>query len=1100
MNKFTHLNVKSHGSFQTASIKVADYVKILKERGDSFAALNDHGNVFNAIHFYKACTKANIKPILGVDVNFCVNNEQARIHKDRKTWSLVLLAENNTGWKNICRMISEANEGDNFYFKNRVDFEMLEKYSEGVIVLTGNPFDGLIASHMRDHYDKDGNLLDRKATFKASAFLRKLIGIFGKENVFVELQNHGYDFEKELLVDLRDLAVKNDVQCVATNGVYYLERSNAESHATLYSMGHAHARLTKVDFSKDEFYLKAFDEMSDLGFTPEELENSNIIAERCNVTIDLSKRRLPKYKFLDDGESSKDKLRELAEEGFNKLMLSGSEYEDRLYRELADIHEMGFDDYFLIVWDVCSWIHSQGIPLGRGRGSAGGSLVSYCLGITSIDPIKYNLFWERFLNKGRGGLPDIDTDVPRSRRKEVLGYIQERFGSDSVAQIVTFNGMKTRAILKEVFNVYGMPFDEANAITKLIPLKNEDHSAITLDQAIAKVPKLQEYEEKYRSWFMLAKELEGCYKSLGTHAAAVVISDTPFQDSDYPLCRAADGNSLIFGYDMGVVDSLSLLKLDILGLNTLDDVSETIKLVEQNHGIKIDRDKLPLANKAAYELIGEGLTVGLFQIEKQLGKVWSKILKPENIEELAALISLIRPGTLDSGETDKYSARKRGLTPPNPPDKSLEDILKNTLGIMVYQEQQIAAAKILTGWDLAKCDLLRRAIGKKKIDEIGAFKDDFAKAAKSNGFSEEVISSVWNVIEKSAGYSFNLSHAVGYGLLAYETAYLKANFPLEFFCAKLRTAKFAQDTSEEINILVNDAKLFDIDITPPRLSHGNIDFDISQDKSIAFGLSALKGVGVKAMEKVTKLSKKISSPDSFVFAVTEGKVNKTTVEALIKGGAIDDLGEDRVRVLAKYRLFSSLTEKERLLVREICERSNYNNWIKIVEGIADEDKIDSLKDKFGSLLKEKSIRLPNSRRRESLREIMKSYYATDLFDSRSQNISWEIHYLGISLSGNPADIYNSADDCKSIKLYPSPGRKINLAATINQVREIVTKKGDPMAFVTAGDDTYMLDNIVVFPRIFEQNRNLLEIGSVIRIRGKMDDRGSILVDELEKLK
>jgi DNA polymerase-3 subunit alpha len=840
--------------------------------------------------------------------------------------------------------------------------------------------------------------------------------------------------------------------------------------------------------------------MECLALEAKELDLTNEIAARCNVTIDLKKRRLPSYEFVPENETASSYLRKLANDGLRALIANiniGDEfetYQQRLDRELTDIEEMGFVDYFLIVHDVVSWIHKQNILLGRGRGSAGGSLVSYVLGITDIDPLQYGLIWERFLNKGRGGLPDIDTDVPRSKRQKVLEYIRTRFGAGNVAQLVTLGGLQAKAILKEVFKVYGMPFDEANRITALVPAKNDEHVPITLQEAIDAVPELKAYYDQYTPWFKVALALEGCYKSTGIHAAAVVISDVPFTDSPYPLVRSKDGDP-IFGWDMNTVDSLSLLKLDILGLTTLDDIQVTTELVRERRGIDISRKTIPTDDPTTWAMIGQGFTIGIFQIEKQLGRTWSKNLQPENIEQLSDLVSLIRPGPMESDMHTAYRAVKmKGESPAYIHDK-LEPIMGTTFSALLYQEQVIEICKQLAGMSLIDADKVRKAMGKKKPEEMKKWKEQFVSGCSANGIEIVTAEEIWGYIEKFAGYGFNKSHGVGYALLAYETAYLKANYTVEFLCAKLRHAESHPDKFEQMSALVYDGKLFDIEVVPPRLKYGNKDFAVIGDKQIAFGLSALKGVGKMAIADLVKVSKDTQSFDDLIWRVltTKTKINSAVMMALIRGGAFDDQEEHRVECQRRFRLLEALTDNERETIKILMpHQEGKPDWVRIIRALADEEKSSIVKDKY-------DVKIPNSRRRIVLRALLDEYDRSEIFDSKAQRIAWEQFYLGIALSGSEADIYRAKNKCIDLIKHGEPDMLFEIAVCVDAVREIVTKKGDPMAFVTARDMTYVMDNIVVFPSTFSRAKALLEEGNVLKIKGKVDDRGSLIADRVERL-
>jgi len=1093
---FTHLNVHSKASMLYGSANVKDIIKCVKDLGQTSVALTDYSNLFNAIEFYKQAKTAGLKPILGVDIFFCEDAEQLRIQKVRQVSHLILLAETDEGWKNIARIVSEANSEANYYYNPRVDFKLLEKYKEGVICLTGGSLDGVIAKHLYDKPTEGSNDVEPAAIFKAEGMVRRFLKIYDQSHFFLEVQSTGLVQQEQINSRLRTMALKYGIKTVATGNVHYVHQHDAESHKTLLAMSeNAYSKLTYTDFSHEEYYIKSREQMLAAGLQEAELDVTNEIAERCNVTIDINKRRLPKYAFVPDGKTSDEYLVEIANDGLSRILkVAGSEqdYQDRLDRELNDIREMGFSDYFLIVHDVISWIHSKEILLGRGRGSAGGSLVSYALGITDIDPLQYGLIWERFLNKGRGGLPDIDTDVPRSKRQKVLEYVRNRFGAGNVAQLVTFNGLQARAVLKEVFRVYNMPFDEANKITALVPAKNDEHVAISLDEAIESVKELKEYAEKYKPWFTIARALEGCYKSTGLHAAAVVISDVPFDESAYPLTRSKDGD-LIFGWDMNTVDSLNLLKLDILGLNTLDDIQVTMDLVAERRKIDIARASMPLDDPVTYAMIGQGFTVGVFQIEKQLGRTWSKNLRPESIEQLSDLCSIIRPGPLDSGMATQYRDVKMKGADPTYIHPALEPILKNTYSGLLYQEQVIEICRVLAGMSLIDADKVRKAMGKKKPEEMKKWEQVFITGCSKSGIDPDIALAIWSYIDKFAGYGFNKSHGVGYALMAYETAYLKANYTVEFLCAKLSNS---DGEAEKLSGLVYDAKLFGIEVTPPRVTHANKDFDVVTDRHIAFGLTALKGVGVAAVGDMIKLSKGLKTFDEIIWkwATTKSKVTSATMMAFIKGGALDDVQENRVRGISRLKLLDNLTEKERETVTQLMQiETDVTDWVRFVKSLSDDNKVDQIKEKYG-------VTIPNVRRRATIRELLQEYDAGELFDSKAQRIAWEQFYLGISLSGSEADIYKARHKCVDLVKNASADMAFEIAVCVDSVRQITTKKGDDMAFVTARDNTYQMDNIVVFPRTFALSKGLLESGNVIRIKGKVDDRGSLIADVVERLK
>lgn len=1098
---FTHLNVHSKASMLYGSAAIKELVKRAKELGQAAVALTDYSNLYNAIHFYKEAASAGLKPIIGIDLLFCEDAEQLKIQRSRQVSHVILLAENDTGMRNIARLVSQAHDESHYYYNPRVDFKLLEQHSEGVICLTGSSLDGLVSSSLFDKTSPDGEVSEPAAIFKAEGTVRRLLRIFDANHLFLEVQDTGLPQQAVINGRLRTIAQKYGLRTVATNNVHYVAPHDAEAHKTLLEMGSTkYSKATLTNFSPEEYYLKSREDMEKLGLQPAELDLTNEIAARCNVTIDLKKRRLPKYAFVPEGQTGTEYLRKLSNDGIRALGINPNDgdgmetYQQRLDRELADIEDMGFVDYFLIVYDVVAWIRKQKVLLGRGRGSAGGSLVSYALGVTEIDPLEYGLIWERFLNKGRGGLPDIDTDVPRSFRQKTLEYIRKRFGDRNVAQLVTLSGLQAKAILKEVFKVYDMPFDEANKITALVPAKNDEHVPISLQEAIDAVPELKAYYDKYTPWFKVALALEGCYKGTGIHAAAVVISDIPFEESPYPLTRSKDGD-LIFGWDMNTVDSLNLLKLDILGLTTLDDIQVTMDLVRERRGINISRQTIPLNDPVTWAMIGQGFTIGIFQIEKQLGRTWSKNLQPENIEQLSDLVSLIRPGPMESDMHTAYRAVKmKGDSPAYIHDK-LEPIMGRTFSALLYQEQVIDICKQLAGMSLIDADKVRKAMGKKKPEEMKKWKEQFVSGCSANGIEIVTAEEIWGYIEKFAGYGFNKSHGVGYALLAYETAYLKANYTVEFLCAKLQHSDSHPDKFEQMSALVYDGKLFDIEVVPPRLKHGNKDFAVINDKQIAFGLSALKGVGKMAVSDLAKFTKDGQSFDELIWQVltSKTKINTAVMTALIRGGAFDDQEEHRVECQRRFRLLEALTDNEREAVRTLMPHQEGTvDWVRIVRALSDEEKAPIVKDKY-------SVKIPNARRRTTIRELLDEYDRGEIFDSKAQRIAWEQFYLGISLSGSEADIYRAKDRCIDLIKHGEPDMLFEIAVCVDAVREIVTKKGDPMAFLTARDKTYVMDNIVVFPRTFATSKALLEEGNVLKIKGKVDERGSLIADRVERL-
>lgn len=1042
-------NVKSSMSFFRSAIDVDKLVDTAADLKSPYLFINDYANTFAAIKFYNACIKKKIKPILGAELFISLNAKDAKIRADKSFDNIILIAKNNQGWKNLSRLIAISNSPDYFYFRPRIDFDLLRKYKDGLMVFTGDSFDGIISKYLNELKDDNGDVIKPRAKFRARSLLKELIDIFGKDNVIIEIHEEGFLFEQTLNSELKELATDNDLKYIVTKSARYLKKDDSYAHKILSEMGSQWTKPDTIQFTNTNFDFSPLPKDPVLDW----------IADQCNVSIDTSKNRLPKYPFIPANFSSKDFLRKIT---FDGLKNKSKEYVDRLDRELTDINEMGFNDYFLLVWDVCNWAHKNNIVMGPGRGSAAGSLTSYCLGITNVDPIKYGLIWERFLNRGRKSLPDIDLDFPRSKRGDVVEYIKNRFGSEKVAQIITFGAMKARSILKELLKYYKIPFADSNKITSCIPIKNEDHTEVSLNDAYLASSELCQYKKQYPEIFSIAEKLEGCYKSIGVHAAGILISDIPFADSDYPLYRSADGDSLVFGYDMSDVDKLNLLKLDALGLNTLDDISECCKLA------RIELQNISLTDIKTFDIIGEGETAGIFQLESNLGKMWAQKLKPKSIEDISALISLIRPGTLVSGETDKYYNRIMGIEAPLPPDPALRDPLKETAGIMVYQEQQIFAAKTLTKWDLSKCDLLRKAIGKKNREEMSKFKDEFRKDSIKNGFSSDTVDTVWGVLDASASYSFNKSHGISYAVLSYITSYLKTHYPLQFYCAKLRNAQYLSDTIDEITSLILDAKSFNIEVLAPSLKYGNSDFDIIDGK-IVFGLSSIKNVGLKDIAILKSVSH--LSGEKFIIEAAKTKINSRAMTALAHSGALDYIGVDRYQIVCIFNFLRELSEKE----------------IFHIENNANNDIVTYL-----------NTQKVNARRRATIESLINGLKTSFRFANGLDKMTWEKEYIGIPISLYSNGFFDRGNTkCSVIKASrEDEGFQFKSAVFIENIKEITTKYGDKMAFLTCYDDTCSFDSFVLFPKDYAKYKTILQNTKIAKIYGKIDKRGSAVINSV----
>jgi len=1114
----TSLHTHSRYSVLDGLSNIPQLVKRAKELGMESLALTDHGTISGAIEFYQECQKQDIKPILGSEVYLVEDLQKARDEKQRHSYHLVLLAENDIGWSNICKITTLANQ--NYYYKPRVDLDILRQHKEGIIVLTAC-LHGFVTYHLFDHIKKELNadgqevslLKDPANISKAYEHVKSLKEIFGINHLFLEVQDATLPEQKLCNPRIRKLAEDLGLKTVATQDAHYVLKEDAESHTILKAIAFGQSAIDSSGngFGAPEFYLKTKSEWLDNNSTllEEEVDRTNEIAARCNVKLELGKPRLPRFPLIDN-QSAIDILRSKSSKRLKELGVS-KVYQDRLNKELSIIEGAGIADYFLLVEDVISWAKSQNILINNARGSVGGSLLAFLLGITSVDPIKYNLIFERFYSVDRKDLPDIDLDFAKDRRDEVIQFIKNKYGQDRVAQLVTFSTLAARAVLKDVFRVAGIDFDTSNCITDLVPAKSEEHGAIELADAIRLNPKLAEYANNdqefdilkdgkilrrtsYKKLFDIALKLEGSIRGVGKHAAAVIILDKSFMDSDIPLIKPAGDDDLIVGYDMESVDKLGLLKLDILGLTTLSVVNTALGLIEKRHHIKLNMHTLPLDDKKTYQFLSEGRTEGVFQLETSLGKSWAKKVKPQNISEIADLISLIRPSVLDLGLADEYIKVKHKEKEPYYLDPTLKPILQKTHGVCVYQEQLMEICHKIAGLTLVESNVVRRAVGKKKPEELKKWKERFVVGATKT-IGQDKAEKVWEWLEAAGGYGFCAAHGVGYGLLAYQTAYLKANYPVEFICANLIHAKDKanqqQTPQDVIAKFINDAKLYDINIVPPSLEYKNIYFEIMNNSTIAFGLSSIKNVGASACEKLKHLQK-LNSLEELLLTAKTLKLNKQVVVALISCGVLDYLKAPRKLMLQQFELINELSTKE-----YEAWTKNPINILKFIEWLTTLTR-DELKQKIGMA--------PNKNRVEKLKELLVKFQNIPSQDSIAQILSWEEEYLGIAISGDLADLRDQNSNMTCIELTkPSIDKKqqIRLCVTLQEIKEITVKRGKsagkPMAFLKVSDSTYTLDNVVMFTETYLKYKNLINVGDVVVLKGKISDKGSLMINILQKI-
>jgi len=885
---FVHLHLHSEYSILDGAIKIKELVEKAKEYGMPAVAVTDHGNMFASYELYKTCKEAGIKPIIGQEFYVAKKSRFDRGKEAEKgMYHLVLIAKNDKGLKNLMKL-SSIGFTEGFYYKPRIDKEVLEKYSEGLIALSA-----CVQGEVPSLY-----LAGReKEAVEAAKWYKELFG----EDFYLELQYHKLKDQERANKFLVQLSRKLDIELVATNDAHYLNREDWEAHDVLLCLqtGKKLSDEKRMRFPTKEFYFKNAKEMMEtFRDVPQAVFNTLKIAEKVEgnlPTFERSDYLLPKYE-VPEGYTYESFLRELAEKGLEerlkKLGITNGEerkrYYDRLYHELEIINNMGFPGYFLIVWDFINWAKKNGIPVGPGRGSAAGSLVAYAIGITDIDPLRFNLLFERFLNPERVTMPDIDVDICQEGRDRVIQYVREKYGEDKVCQIITFGTMKTKMVVRDVGRVLGIPAKEVDKLAKLIP-----NDAKSVEDAVERAPEikdLMEKDETVRRLINIAKKLQGLARQTGVHAAGVVIA--PETLTEYiPLAKSKDGD-VTTQYDMGQVEALGLLKMDFLGLKTLTIIDRTVKLIKERHGVEIVPTELPLDDEKTFKLLQEGNTIGVFQLESNGMRNLMRRLKPSNFEDIIALVALYRPGPLNSGMAESYIRRKHGKEKVDYIFPELEPVLKETYGLFIYQEQIMQIANILAGYSLGEADLLRRAMGKKKKEIMEEQRGIFVSRAVERGYPKEKIEKLFDDIAKFAEYGFNKSHSAAYGFLAYVTAYLKAHYPKELM-ATMMSIDF--DKTDEIVKLMKDCKENGIPVYPPDVNKSGAYFDI-EGEGIRFGLAGIKGVGEKAALHIVEVREKggeFKDIYDFCQRVDLKIVNRKILEALVKAGAFDSTGISR---------------------------------------------------------------------------------------------------------------------------------------------------------------------------------------------------------------
>lgn len=1037
MNDFVHLHVHTEYSLLDGAARINKLVTRAKEKGMEALAITDHGVMYGVIDFYKACCSEGINPILGCEV-YCAPHSRfdKRPQLDDKQYHLVLLAENLTGYKNILKLVSQAFlEG--FYYKPRVDKELLSRHSEGVIALSA-----CLAGEIPQL------LLERRFE-DAAQVAGQYREIFGPENFYLELQDHGLPEQKEVNQYLLTLSKQHQIPVVATNDVHYIEKEDAEIHDILLCIqtGKTLADPERMRFPTDEFYLKDAEEMARLfGQVPQALQNTLEIGKRCKLELTFGKLILPNY-TVPAGHTVDTYLEELCYQGVRKRYGELTEkIKERLDYELKVIKQMGYSGYFLIVWDMIHFAKSRGIYVGPGRGSAAGSLVAYVLEITDIDPLKYDLLFERFLNPERVSMPDIDTDFCFERRGEVIDYLIQKYGSDHVAQIITFGTMAAKAAVRDVGRAMNVPLPEVDKIAKLVP----NELGITLEKALEQSPELRELceqNEKYKRLLEMAQAIEGMPRHASIHAAGVVITKDDLTDY-LPVQRSNEGG-IVTQFPMQTIEEIGLLKMDVLGLRTLTVIGKTLELIKENHQVDLDLHNLPLDDPLTYQMLGRGESIGVFQLESSGMRNILKNLRPECFEDIIALVALYRPGPLGSGMVEDFIARKHGQVPVTYLHPKLEPILKNTYGVILYQEQVMRIASDLAGFTLGEADLLRRAMGKKKPEIIAAQREHFIQGALENGVDSKVAGEIFDLMAYFAGYGFNKSHSTAYALLAYQTAYLKAHYPVEYMTALLTSV---MGNTDKVTLYIEECKRMNIEVLPPDVNESLIDFTASQGK-IRFGLAAVKNVGVGAIQAILEARKDgpFTSLENFCQRVDLRQVNRRVLESLIRCGAFSSLGTYRSRLL--YMLDAAIESGQKV----------------------QEDK----RQGQISLFDLGSVETPQLSREPDLEEF-----------SHKEILAMEKETLGFYISGHPLDEYQEA--LKRMVSHQirdlaecADGEELRLGGIITNLKKTVTKRGEAMAYFTLEDTSGSVE-VLVFPKNYARFMSILEPERVVFLTGRLN--------------
>ena len=1056
---FTHLHVHTEYSLLDGSAKIKELVERAKELGMNSIAITDHGAMYGAIEFYKAAKEAGIKPIIGCEVYVANGSRLVKDNKNAYQYThLVLLAENNEGYQNLIKLVSYGFI-DGFYYKPRVDKELLKKYHKGIIASSACIAGAVARDILTISYEK------------AKQTALEYQEIFGEGNYFLELQDHGLKEQKAVNEALRKIHTETGIPMICSNDSHYIYKEDNVPHDILLCIqtGKTIHDENRMRYEGGQYYVKSIDEMYDLFPEDEQaLQNTQRIADRCNVEFVFHDLKLPRFD-VPEGKTAKQYLRELCYAGFAEKYPNASEdLKNRLDYELNTIETMGYVDYFLIVWDFIKFSKDNGIIVGPGRGSAAGSIVSYCLSITTIDPIAYDLIFERFLNPERVSMPDIDVDFCYERRQEVIDYVIQKYGEDHVAQIITFGTMAARAAIKDVGRALAMPYADVDRVSKMIPTE----LGMTIDKALkmnTELKRAYDNEESTKYLIDMSKRLEGLPRHASTHAAGVVICRDAVMD--YVPLNSNDG-AITTQYTMNTLEELGILKMDFLGLRTLTVIQNAVKEIERIHDISIDIDNINQKEPEVYQLIAQGKTEGVFQLESPGMKQFLRELQPSNLEDLIAGISLYRPGPMDF--IPKYIKGKREQNNIQYTHISLEPILKTTYGCIVYQEQVMQIVRDLAGYSLGRSDLVRRAMSKKKADVMAQERKNFiygigeeVPGCIKNGIPEETAAKIFDEMTDFAKYAFNKSHAACYAVVGYQTAWLKTHYPVEFMAALMTSV---MDRTDKVAVYIDECKKMDIGLLPPDINEGFSHFSVSEGK-IRFSLSAIKNVGkntIKALVAEREKNGAYTSLTDFCNRMESGELNKRSLESLIKAGALDSLGGFRAQYMAVYQNILDGIAQSR--------KNNLEGQMSLFD-MTEQEQIYQKEE------------LPN----------VEEY-------TLKEKLSFEKEMIGIYVSGHPLAEYETIlkrktnctskdfviEEQQNAKIFD--GQRVNVGGMIIRKSVKHTRANNTMAFLTL-EDLYGTIEIVIFSNLYQKVADKMEEDTVVVVKG----RASISADGEAKL-